>query len=74
MLVVFGRSRMQGFIVFDYGSVYPEFLEMILPYIRESKIEYAEGTAEGLLNGPETLIGIFTGRNLGRQIIDDSYE
>ncbi|KDO41768.1 hypothetical protein CISIN_1g039288mg [Citrus sinensis] len=35
MFVVFGRSRMQGFIVFDYSSVYPEFLEMILPYIRE---------------------------------------
>ncbi|GAY67813.1 hypothetical protein CUMW_259500 [Citrus unshiu] len=35
MFVVFGRSRMQGFIVFDYSSVYPEFLEMLLPYIRE---------------------------------------
>ncbi|KAK0595434.1 hypothetical protein LWI29_006603 [Acer saccharum] len=32
-LVFIRRIRMQGFVVFDYCSIYPKFLGMVLPYL-----------------------------------------
>nr|DAD25121.1 TPA_asm: hypothetical protein HUJ06_026585 [Nelumbo nucifera] len=63
------RIRLEGFLVFEYYHLYPKFLEFILPYIREGKIVYVEDTVEGLENGPAALIGLFTGRNVGKQVV-----
>ncbi|KAF8388638.1 hypothetical protein HHK36_027315 [Tetracentron sinense] len=67
--VVFKRIRMQGFLVFDYFHLYPQFLDFIMKYIKEGKIVYVEDTVEGLENGPAALIGLFTGRNVGKQVV-----
>lgn len=63
------RIRIEGFLVTDYYHLYPKFLEMILPYIREGKIKYLEDTAEGLESAPAALIGLFSGRNVGKQVV-----
>ncbi|KAJ0035025.1 hypothetical protein Pint_26226 [Pistacia integerrima] len=39
------------------SHVYPKFLHMVLPYIRDGKIIYLEDLAEGLVNGPVALVG-----------------
>ncbi|KAF9613084.1 hypothetical protein IFM89_005532 [Coptis chinensis] len=46
--IVTKRIRMQGFIEPDYKHMYPEFLELVVQYIRERKIVYIEDIAEGL--------------------------
>ncbi|KAE9450412.1 hypothetical protein C3L33_17690, partial [Rhododendron williamsianum] len=63
------RIRMEGFTVFDYYSMYPKYLDMVLPLIREGKITYVEDIAEGLENAPAALIGLFSGRNIGKQVV-----
>ncbi|XP_052208615.1 2-alkenal reductase (NADP(+)-dependent)-like [Diospyros lotus] len=63
------RIRMEGFIVFDYYHQYPKFLDMILPNIKEGKVAYVEDIAEGLEAAPEALIGLFSGRNVGKQVV-----
>lgn len=63
------RIRMEGFIVSDYYHLYPKYLGMILPQIKEGKIVYVEDTAEGLENAPTALIGLFSGRNVGKQVV-----
>ncbi|KNA15051.1 hypothetical protein SOVF_101680 [Spinacia oleracea] len=63
------RIRMEGFIVFDYYHLYPKYLEMILPHIRERKIAYVEDIAEGIESAPSALIGIYSGRNIGKQLV-----
>ena len=63
------RIRMEGFLVFDYYHQYPKFLDMILPNIKEGKIAYVEDIAEGLEAAPEALIGLFSGRNVGKQVV-----
>ncbi|KAK4840041.1 hypothetical protein QYF36_026841 [Acer negundo] len=65
MYLVFRRIRMQGFAVFDYCSMYPKFLDMVLPYVREEKLVYVEDITEGILHGPAALLGIFTGQSFG---------
>ncbi|KAH0881661.1 hypothetical protein HID58_069055, partial [Brassica napus] len=67
--VIYKRVRLQGFVVFDYYDKYSKFLEFVLPYIREGKITYVEDVAEGLENGPSALIGLFHGKNVGKQLI-----
>ncbi|KAJ0034224.1 hypothetical protein Pint_26233 [Pistacia integerrima] len=69
MYLVFKRISMQGFVVFDYCSVYPKFLHMVLPYIRDGKIIYLEDQAEELVNSLVALVGIFSGRNIGKQVM-----
>ncbi|KAL8121863.1 2-alkenal reductase (NADP(+)-dependent)-like [Apium graveolens] len=63
------RARLEGFIVFDYYHLYPKFLELVLPYIKEGKINYLEDTVEGLESAPAALIGLFSGRNVGKQVV-----
>ncbi|CAL5414212.1 unnamed protein product [Camellia sinensis] len=56
-------------IVFDYYHLYPKFLDMILPHIKEGKITYVEEVAEGLESAPAALIGLFVDRNVGKQVV-----
>ncbi|XP_061350785.1 NADP-dependent alkenal double bond reductase P2-like isoform X8 [Gastrolobium bilobum] len=67
--LIYKRIRMQGFVVADFYHLYPKFLEFVLPLIREGKIEYVEDIAEGLENGPAALVGLFSGLNVGKQVL-----
>eukprot|EP00268_Persea_americana_P064843 TRINITY_DN857_c0_g1_i8.p1 TRINITY_DN857_c0_g1~~TRINITY_DN857_c0_g1_i8.p1 ORF type:complete len:349 (-),score=70.70 TRINITY_DN857_c0_g1_i8:392-1438(-) len=67
--VVTKRIRMQGFMEPDHKHMYPQFLELIIQYIREGKITYVEDVAEGLESAPSALIGLFSGRNVGKQVV-----
>ena len=67
--IILKRVRMEGFLVSDYYHLYPKFLEMVLPLIREGKIKYVEDIAEGLENAPAALVGLFYGRNIGKQLV-----
>ncbi|KAF7849120.1 hypothetical protein BT93_L1228 [Corymbia citriodora subsp. variegata] len=74
MNIVLKRVRMEGFAVLDYYHLYPKFLEMVLPQIKEGKIVYVEDTAEGLEDASAALIGLFSGRNVGKQVVVVSQE
>ncbi|RRT61783.1 hypothetical protein B296_00043905 [Ensete ventricosum] len=60
---------MQGFLVSNYYKCYREFEEKVVQYIKEGKIVYIEDIAEGLENAPSALVGLFAGRNVGKQLI-----
>ena len=67
--IIYKRVRIQAFIAFDYFGRYSEFLEFVLPYIREGKITYVEDIAEGIESAPAALVGLFSGRNVGKQVV-----
>ncbi|XP_062150083.1 2-alkenal reductase (NADP(+)-dependent)-like isoform X2 [Alnus glutinosa] len=69
MYLIYNRIHIQGIAVFDYYHLYPKFLDFVLPYIREGKIVYVEDIAEGLESGPAALVGLFSGRNVGKQVV-----
>ncbi|KAK3002531.1 hypothetical protein RJ639_022009 [Escallonia herrerae] len=74
MLLIDKRITMQGFVSFDYHTHYSKFLDILLPFIREGKIIYIEDVAEGLDKTPAALVGLFSGRNIGKQVIVVSRE
>nr|POF21154.1 (+)-pulegone reductase [Quercus suber] len=59
-----GRIAVCG-MVSQYNLAQPE----VLPYIREGKIKYVEDIAEGLESGPFALVGLYCGRNVGKQVV-----
>lgn len=63
------RIRMQGFLVSDLYHLYPKFLEIVLPQIKEGLITYVEDVDEGLQSAPRALVGLFSGRNVGKQVV-----
>jgi len=63
------RIRMEGFVEPDYLQMYPQFLEHVIQYIREGKISYVEDVVEGLEKAPSALVGLFSGRNIGKQVV-----
>ncbi|KAG6668843.1 hypothetical protein I3843_01G193300 [Carya illinoinensis] len=67
--LLFKRIHMVGFAFFDHHHLYPKFIETVLPYIKEGKIVYVEDMVEGLESGPAALVGLFSGRNVGKQVV-----
>ncbi|KAK9146168.1 hypothetical protein Sjap_006071 [Stephania japonica] len=67
--------RMEGFVVLDYYEEhYTKFVELTRGYILDKKIVYMEDVAEGLENGPSALLGLFSGRNTGKQVVAVAHE
>jgi len=72
--LLFKQIRMEGFAVYEYYDQYSKFLDFVLPYIKEGKIVYVEDITEGLESGPAALIGLFSGRNVGKQVVKVAQE
>jgi NADPH-dependent curcumin reductase CurA len=68
------RLTFRGFIVRDFASQYPQFLEEMGRWIQEGKIKYREDITDGLENAPRELIGLLRGENFGKKIIRVSAE
>jgi NADPH-dependent curcumin reductase CurA len=63
------RSRMEGFVVFDYLSRTDEALAELLPLIGEGKIRYREDVRDGLECAPQALVDLYTGANTGKLLV-----
>ena len=69
-LILSQRIRMQGFIIFDnYGPHYPEFLEVMTPWVEAGKVKVKEDVVEGLENAPDAFIGLLEGQNFGKLVV-----
>ncbi|XAR48361.1 Allyl-alcohol dehydrogenase [Bertholletia excelsa] len=63
------RVRMQGFLQSDYLHLFPCFLEDIISHYKGGKIVYIEDISQQLESAPAALVGLFSGKNVGKQVI-----
>lgn len=68
------RIRMQGFLQHDYLHLYPRFLEDVITNYKQGKIVYIEDMNEGLDSAPAAFVGLFSGKNVGKQVIRVAHE
>ncbi|KAF8730814.1 hypothetical protein HU200_016677 [Digitaria exilis] len=61
--------RVEGFNVSGYFDVYERFEEEMVGYIKEGKVAVVEDVAEGIERAPAALVGLFSGRNVGKQLV-----
>ena len=60
---------MEGFLVFDFATRYPEAVQALSSWLRDGRIKQKEDVAFGLENAPRTFIRLFTGENFGKQLL-----
>ncbi|CAF1900775.1 unnamed protein product [Brassica oleracea var. botrytis] len=63
------RLRLEGFLQSDHVHIFPQFLEHVKEYYKEGKIVYIEDMSEGLELAPAALVGLFSGKNVGKQVV-----
>lgn len=70
-LVLLKKSAlMQGFIVSNYASRFPEGVRQLALWLGEEKLSYQETIIKGFDRLPEAFIGLFEGRNTGKSLVE----
>lgn len=67
--MIYNRIRMEGFVVYDFDALKPQFLADMKRWIKSGKIKYRETIVEGIDHAPDALIGLFTGANTGKMLV-----
>jgi NADPH-dependent curcumin reductase CurA len=62
-------ALMKGFIITAYAARFAEGVTQLAQWLAAGKLKYAETIVEGFENTPHAFIGLFTGDNLGKQIV-----
>ncbi|API92450.1 putative NADP-dependent oxidoreductase YfmJ [Virgibacillus pantothenticus] len=63
------RAKMQGFLVGDYADHFKEAYEELGEAIASGELKYEETIREGFESIPDAFIGLFTGENIGKQLV-----
>jgi NADPH-dependent curcumin reductase CurA len=62
-------ALMKGFIITDYAPRFAEGVMQMAQWLGSGKLKYAESIVEGFENTPKAFIGLFSGENLGKQLV-----
>ncbi|MDX1581061.1 MAG: NADP-dependent oxidoreductase [Alphaproteobacteria bacterium] len=69
MQLVLKRCRMEGFIVVDYVHRFKEGRARLKKWMDEGALKQAVDVADGFEKTPAALQGLFTGANMGKQLV-----
>jgi NADPH-dependent curcumin reductase len=67
--LILRNARMEGFIVLKWAKRFPEAAAELAKWHAEGRIKNQIDVAHGLENAPKTIIRLFTGANLGKQLL-----
>ncbi len=63
------RVRAQGFLIFDYQPRFAEGTKQLAQWLQEGKLTHRETITDGIENTPQAFMGLFTGGNIGKQLV-----
>jgi NADPH-dependent curcumin reductase CurA len=63
------KATMQGFIITQYMNRFAEGISQLAQWFMSGKLKHAESIVEGFENTPRAFIGLFSGENLGKQVV-----
>ena len=69
MNLIIQRARMEGFIIIDYVARFAEGAAELAGWLGEGQLVYAEDVQEGFENTPKAFLRLFSGKNLGKQLL-----
>nr|XP_043630924.1 2-alkenal reductase (NADP(+)-dependent)-like [Erigeron canadensis] len=72
--VIYKRISIQGFLVGDYMSLFPEFVSTTIDHIQRGKMHVLEDVSCGVETIPSAFAGLFRGYNVGKKIVKVSDE
>lgn len=62
-------ARMEGFVVFDFEDEFGEAKKQLGKWYNNGKLKYRENLIQGFKNIPSAFIGLFSGDNIGKQMV-----
>ncbi len=68
-LILQRSLKMQGFIVSNYQNRIPDFVSDMTGWLAQGKVKYREDVVAGLENAPEAFLGLFSGQNFGKLVV-----
>ena len=63
------RLKIEGFIVSDHGSLWPQALKELGGLVAGGKLRYRETVREGLESAPQALVDLLHGGNFGKMLV-----
>ena len=63
------RSRMEGFVVFDYFPRTDEAMSELVPMVMNGTLRHREDIRDGLEKAPQALVDLYTGANKGKLLV-----
>ena len=67
--LLINSALMKGFIITEYAARFGEGVMNLAQWLVAGKLKYAETIAEGFENTPQAFLGLFSGDNLGKQLV-----
>ena len=68
-LLIAPRAKVQGLLVADYATRFGEASERLATWVASGEIDHRETVVEGLENAPDAFLGLFSGDNIGKQVV-----
>ena len=68
-ILVKNSVLMQGYIVSNYKSRFPEAIKQLASWLKDGKLTYKETIVDGFDNIPQAFIDLFEGKNQGKMIV-----
>lgn len=69
-IILSRRIKMQGFIISDHTDRVGDFVSDMSTWMMAGKVKYREHMVEGLENAPEAFLGLFSGTNFGKLVVN----
>ncbi|WP_458186151.1 NADP-dependent oxidoreductase [Haladaptatus sp. NG-WS-4] len=63
------RARVQGFLVSDFAPRFEQATRQLAEWVSSDDIAYRETITEGLETAPDAFLGLFSGENVGKQLV-----
>lgn len=67
--LLINSALMKGFIVSDYAARFSEGITQLGMWIAEGKLKYRESIVHGFDNTVDAFVGLFSGENIGKQLV-----
>ncbi|MRG27841.1 NADP-dependent oxidoreductase [Laceyella tengchongensis] len=68
-LLLINKALIKGFIVSDYAERFEEGTRQLALWVKEGKLRYEETIVDGFENTIQAFLGLFSGENLGKQLV-----
>ncbi len=69
-MILSRRIKMQGFIISDHTDRVGDFTRDMSTWLMQGKVKYREHMVDGLENAPEAFLGLFSGTNFGKLVVN----
>lgn len=63
-------AKIEGFVVFDYKDEFEDAKIQLAEWYNNGQLKYKENIIKGFDQTPSAFIGLFTGGNIGKQMVE----